>query len=547
MTQEGDGGEGQNIKEGFAEVLPTNQKRQDGKNDVFYNPAQVFNRDLSILAISTFAKIRHQELEDKKQKRRDRAKEQGREVREGPPPGLKILEALAATGIRSIRYAKELGSGAGGVRKIVANDLDPNAVDHMKRNFAHNSISSDRVEAQCGDCNMHMYANRARGASGLGDEAYDVIDLDPYGTVSPFIDAAVQAIGDGGLLCITSTDMPVLGGNHPETSFARYGGSALKASYVHEMALRLVMHAVATSAARYGREARPLMCCSIDFYVRIFVRIFDSPARAKRHASKTAVVHQCVQCESYWVQPFGELQEEKDSVKYKLARVVCPGSECSECSGRIKIGGPFHSGPLYDTDFLDRCIEACEEENMSNLPGVTSWKKITGMLTAMREEHPDIALFYKLPSLCKALKLHPVPLRQFRGTLVSLGYKVSHFHREPEAIKTDAPNEVIFDLMRLWAEEHPPKANPLPRILNKGLTLKRPIEWKNEVKPEKVEGEKKVAKFLPNPEPNWGPKPRAKSGGVKADSDTKESASAASEGTDEPAAKKQKTDEEVKA
>ena len=40
---------------------------------------------------------------------------------------------------------------------------------------------------------------------------YDVIDLDPYGTVAPFIDSAVQAVADGGLLCITSTDMPAGG------------------------------------------------------------------------------------------------------------------------------------------------------------------------------------------------------------------------------------------------------------------------------------------------------------------------------------------------
>jgi len=142
---------------------------------------------------------------------------------------------------------------------------------------------------------------------------------------------------------------------------------------------------------------------------------------------------------------------------------------------------------------------------------VTSWKKINGLLTAMSEEHPD-ALYYKLPSLCKALKVNQVPLRQFRGTLVSLGYRVSHFHREPQAIKTDAPNEVVFDLLRLWAEEHRPVHCPLPEVLNKALTLQRPIEWKTEEK----EAEK-VAKFLPNPEPNWGPKPRARgAGGEKA-------------------------------
>ncbi|CAK0880466.1 unnamed protein product [Prorocentrum cordatum] len=344
----------------------------------------------------------------------------------------------------------------------------------------------------------------------MGDQAYDVIDLDPYGTCSPFLDAAVQAVADGGLLCITSTDMPVLGGNHPETCFARYGGSSPKASYVHEMALRLVLHAVATSAARYGRAAAPLACFSIDFYVRLFVRVFDSPATAKRHASKTGIVHQCVQCESFWVQPLGEIageEEKKDEAKrFRLAQAVTPGGDCNECGGRVRIGGPMHIGPLHDQDFIQKLLDACEER--SQLPGVTSWKKVTGLITAISEEH-DLALYYKLPQLCKGLKLPPVPLRQFRGTLRELGYRVSHFHREPEAVKTDAPNSVVYDLMRVWAEEHPPKSVQLPKLMKKEVSLKRPIEWRTEEEPER---KAKVAKFLPNPAPNWGPKPRARGG-----------------------------------
>lgn len=30
------------------------------------------------------------------------------------------------------------------------------------------------------------------------DKPFDVIDLDPYGSASPFIDPAVQAVSDGG-------------------------------------------------------------------------------------------------------------------------------------------------------------------------------------------------------------------------------------------------------------------------------------------------------------------------------------------------------------
>eukprot|EP00747_Dinoflagellata_sp_TGD_P025678 gnl/TRDRNA2_/TRDRNA2_131416_c0_seq2.p1 gnl/TRDRNA2_/TRDRNA2_131416_c0~~gnl/TRDRNA2_/TRDRNA2_131416_c0_seq2.p1 ORF type:complete len:481 (+),score=90.62 gnl/TRDRNA2_/TRDRNA2_131416_c0_seq2:175-1443(+) len=402
----------------------------------------------------------------------------------------------------------------------------------------------------CEDATSHMYSNRCRGKGGNGDDSYDVIDLDPYGTAAPFLDAAVQCVADGGLLCITSTDMPVLGGNHPETCFARYGGTGFKAAYVHEMSLRLLMHAVASSAARYGRDARPVLCCSIDFYIRIFVRIFDSPQRAKYVASKTGVVHQCVQCESFFVQPLGEVHQgggepvqvpaaadaskdsaaepdakarppapKADQVKFKPARVTMPGAECPECGGRVKIGGPFHIGSLYEEDFVLRCIDVCEN-GKETLPGVTSWKKIHGILVSMSEENPDIALYYKSSQLCKGLKLSPLPLRQLRGTLVSLGYKVSHFHREPEAIKTDAPNEVIYDLLRIWAEEHPPKSTPLPQVLKKSIGLKRPLEWKTEEDAPR----EKIARFLPNPEPFWGPKARARGSSVHVPSQAAEEA-----------------------
>ena len=39
---------------------------------------------------------------------------------------------------------------------------------------------------------------------------FDCVDIDPYGSPSPFIDAAVQCVSDGGLLMITATDMVLL-------------------------------------------------------------------------------------------------------------------------------------------------------------------------------------------------------------------------------------------------------------------------------------------------------------------------------------------------
>jgi tRNA G26 N,N-dimethylase Trm1 len=49
-----------------------------------------------------------------------------------------------------------------------------------------------------------MYNHRAERAR------VDVVDLDPYGSAAPFIDPAVQCVADGGLLCVTCTDLAVL-------------------------------------------------------------------------------------------------------------------------------------------------------------------------------------------------------------------------------------------------------------------------------------------------------------------------------------------------
>ena len=102
-------------------------------------------------------------------------------------------------------------------------------------------------------------------------ERFDVIDLDPYGSPAPFLDAAVQAVSEGGeaslmrgrggdglqglcteqglgcwrvltagslptgLLCVACTDMAVLAGNSGETCYSKYGAMALKSRACHEM------------------------------------------------------------------------------------------------------------------------------------------------------------------------------------------------------------------------------------------------------------------------------------------------------------------------
>ena len=65
------------------------------------------------------------------------------------------------------------------------------------------------------------------------------------------------------------------------SSFSNYGGVSINAEYCHEVGLRLVLNSLSSTAARYGRYITPLLSLSIDFYVRLFVRVSTGPQQVK--------------------------------------------------------------------------------------------------------------------------------------------------------------------------------------------------------------------------------------------------------------------------
>lgn len=144
---------------------------------------------------------------------------------------IKILDALSATGLRAVRYAKEVDLSDREI-KIVANDILKKASDAIKQNCELNQVSH-LVSVENKDASLLMYSSRKV------EDQFVVVDVDPYGSCSPFTDAAVQCVVDGGLLMVTCTDMAILCGNHSETAYAKYGGSSLKLVSCHEQALRL--------------------------------------------------------------------------------------------------------------------------------------------------------------------------------------------------------------------------------------------------------------------------------------------------------------------
>jgi tRNA (guanine26-N2/guanine27-N2)-dimethyltransferase len=58
-------------------------------------------------------------------------------------PGITILDALSASGLRPIRYLKELPD----IKKVIANDLSEAALTLMKENMQNNEIDMSKVES----------------------------------------------------------------------------------------------------------------------------------------------------------------------------------------------------------------------------------------------------------------------------------------------------------------------------------------------------------------------------------------------------------------
>ena len=146
---------------------------------------------------------------------------------------------------------------------------------------------------------MVMYANREPS------NRYDVIDLDPYGSPSQFLDAAVRSIRNGGLLCVTCTDMGPLCGASPETCHSKYGSVPIKGTFCHEGALRIILRSIESHANRYARYIEPVLSLKADFYIRVFVKVHTGQVKVKDACTKLSMLYHCGGCGAFRLQPLG--------------------------------------------------------------------------------------------------------------------------------------------------------------------------------------------------------------------------------------------------
>jgi len=348
----------------------TTSRRGPARADapVFYNPAMTLARDVSVAVL-----------------------------RAAGDTTWRVLDGLAGTGVRGVRYAVE----GPPPREVVLNDTNPVAVELCGRNLRRNGVTAATV-------------TRERLEVLLLRERFHMVDVDPFGSPVEYLPGAVRGVRRGGLLAVTATDTPALCGSKPRPCMRRYGARPWRGDAMHEVALRILSGAVVREAARIDRSAVPVLSMAEDHYVRVFLRIEQGARRADEAVAMMGYA---------WPAPDGS---------------IATGAAPPEGGGTW--AGPMWLGPLHDQGVLDRIRED------AGRPTSNRFERLLGLWT---EEAPLPPLLVDANRIASRLRLSSPRIDRVLEALRGMGHNAGRAHTNPVGIKTDAPME---DLERVFRE-----------------------------------------------------------------------------------------------
>ena len=374
------------VVEGKARVQFTSRS-----SNVFYNPKMSLNRDLAILfAISHFP---HDRL-------------------------LQLCDPMAGSGVRAVRYALETSN----VVSVVAADRQPEAAELARETVHLNSVES-KVSVIEADAHA-LFAKNPR-------ERFDLIDLDPFGSPSPFFESALRATESGGVLAATATDMGPLSGARPGACKRKYGVDPIRAEFEKEVALRTMASALTTTAAKLELGINLAFSHATDHYARLYATVTKGRKAANESLLNLGFVTLCHNCLN----------------RTTTSSLSSIRGECENCASQTSSGGPFWLGLLWDRETVRRMIQH------TPLLFSTRLSEIQKTLNCIENEVDSARFYYTTDAAAAAFRTKPPPISALLSSLRHNGYQASRTHFNPSGFRTDAPTPRIASLFRTLADE----------------------------------------------------------------------------------------------
>lgn len=362
--------ETEEIEEGKARIIvpKTQRGKGPGKRESFpfYNPVMEVNRDISVLVVQRF-------------------------VGKG---GTRILDGLSGTGIRGIRFAKEVE----GEFSVLLNDWNEHSYELILENIKKNGVR----KTEGGQEDLNLLLSRSE---------FDYVDVDPFGTPVHFLDNALKAVTKGGLLAITATDTAALAGSYPRACRRKYDADPIQTKTRHEMGLRILIGYCARRAANMGLRIQPLISHSTDHYYRTYMEV---------------------------VLGMNGMQVEPEEVGYLWRNpTTLEASLEEERNNDVQVAGPLWTGRVWDPSFL---------QGLRSRSYMSS--KTSKLLDLLKIESMIDEPHYSSDELASLLKVHTPSLARIMKSLQDIGFSASPTHFDPKGFRTNAPMENIKSIFR---------------------------------------------------------------------------------------------------
>ncbi len=255
---------------------------------VFYNPAMAFNRSLTVLLLNSLNKEE-----------------------------MRILDLLAGSGIRSLRFLLELEKKK--LKEIIINDGKKGFRRVMKKNLRLNKIKlNKKIVLQEQEANRFL----------VSAEGYDYIEIDPFGSPNEFLNNTIKHLAREGVLGVTATDTAPLAGKYPAACQRNYWAKPLRGELQHELGLRILIRKVQLMGAQFDKALTPIF----SFYKDHYYRVFFFCEKGKQKADGVMLEHEyflyCPTCLNRKVSFFNK-------------------EKCS-CGKEFVFAGPLWIGQLFD-------------------------------------------------------------------------------------------------------------------------------------------------------------------------------------------------------
>ncbi|MEK6943029.1 MAG: tRNA (guanine(26)-N(2))-dimethyltransferase [Nanoarchaeota archaeon] len=351
------------VMEGSAKIRIKEQKIVSKEMGVFYNPVMGFNRDVSVLLLDS--------IENK---------------------NMQIADPLAASGIRSIRFLKELGKHK--IKNISINDYNNDAIKSIKNNFKLNKIkikNNKKVLIHNEDATLFL----------MKSSGFDYIDIDPFGTPNPFLDAACRRIARNGILAVTATDTSALAGTFPSACKRKYWANPRKDAMMHETGLRILIRKIQLVGAQYDKALVPIFSYAKEHYMRVFLR----SEKGKHKADDVLKQH-----------------------------------------GMFNGAGPMWLGKLWD----EKLASAMHKKSLNNEIFNKNKELIKFLQTIKEESKINSSGFYDLHEIAEKNKINlMLKKEEIIKRIKKSGYLASNTHFAGTGIRSDMPMEKLVKILKL--------------------------------------------------------------------------------------------------